>query len=286
MIPQDLAKSTLRRKQLRRQRRGRFLQLGLQMVIATSCAGGLLWAISQPIWLISQPEQIIVEGNQLMSEQAVISLLSLSYPQNLWHIQPQSLAHNLETKGPIAKATISRRLLPPSLTIQIQERQPVAIAINSQQSSSQIGWIDAQGVWVSLDSYSPTPNPRTQGRLPKLKVIGQLDQYRIYWPQFYQALSQTTIQITEVNWQDPGNIMLKTEIGTVYLGPYSVRLPLQFQVLERMRLLPQKVEAKKIAYIDIKNPNSPWLQLVSLRRNAEKGGPITPETGGQDKPIN
>ena len=101
-----------RRQQLRRQRRLKLVQLLWQTIALGTLTGGLFWLINQPFWLIREPEQIKVEGNQLLSDQAVRSLLPLSYPQSLWKIQPQVLASSLESRGQIASASVMRAVLP------------------------------------------------------------------------------------------------------------------------------------------------------------------------------
>ncbi len=102
-----------RRQKLRGQRRLKLVVIIWQMVIVAGLGSALLWVITQPIWLITEQEQLSVEGNQLLSDRAILSLISLDYPQSLWVIQTQILAQNLESHSPIAKAKISRHLFPP-----------------------------------------------------------------------------------------------------------------------------------------------------------------------------
>ncbi|HLO50614.1 MAG TPA: FtsQ-type POTRA domain-containing protein [Kamptonema sp.] len=268
-----------RRHQLRRQRRWKWAQGIWQMLAVSTFAGGLLWGISQPVWLITRPEQVKVEGNQWLSDRAVMSLLPLSYPQSVWGIQPQALAKKLESTGPIAKAKVTRHLFPPSVTVEVQERLPVAIAqpttaITPAQGTQTTGWLDANGGWMPLESY--TADKRSHGvsegsgasktaaiahSMPTLKVIGQFELYRAYWPQFYSALSRSVVKVFEVDWQNPGNLILTTELGVVHLGPYSSLMAEQLRVLDKMRQLPKQLDSSKIAYIDLKNPASPMIHI-------------------------
>ncbi|OCR02846.1 cell division protein FtsQ [Oscillatoriales cyanobacterium USR001] len=267
-----------RRNQLRRQRRLKLVQGIWQTLAVSSLAGGLLWGLSQPIWLITKPEQVKVEGNQWLSDRAVMNALPLSYPQSVWGIQPQTLAQKLESTGPIAKAKVIRHLFPPSLTIEIEERLPVAIAQPGAQSTrpqgtQATGWIDAKGGWMSLESYTADKRSRTtsigntlsgdrlQHSMPTLKVIGRFEIYRNSWPQFYSVLSRSAVKVFEVDWQNPGNLILKTELGTVHLGPYSSRMAEQLTILDKMRQLPKQLDISQIAYIDLKNPASPMIHI-------------------------
>ncbi|MFS8117013.1 MAG: cell division protein FtsQ/DivIB [Microcoleus sp.] len=278
-----------RRQELRRLRRVRSAAVVWQTLAASAMAAGLLWWISQPAWWISRSEQVKVEGNQWLSDKAVRSLVPLSYPQSLWGIQPQALAEKLESTGPIAKAKVTRNLFPPSLTIEVAERLPVAVAqptavLRSNSDREKVGWLDARGGWMPSESYSavrsanssigPGSSPtQPQHSLPTLKVIGPLEVYRASWPKFYQGLSGLTVKVLEIDWQNPNNLILKTEIGTVHLGPYSARTIEQLQVLDRMRQLPKQLSSSKIAYIDLKNPASPIVHLPELPPSLESSTP-------------
>jgi cell division protein FtsQ len=284
-----------RRQQLRRQRRLKLATVVWQTLAVSAMAGGLLWWIAQPTWWIARSEQVKVEGNQWLSDKAVRSLMPLSYPQSLWGIQPQVLAKKLESTGPIAKAKVTRNLFPPSLTVEVAERLPVAVAqptaVPDRNSEQKVGWLDARGGWMPSESYTAqkrSPNTsieasssqgtQPQRSLPTLKVIGTLELYRASWPDFYQALSRLVVKVFEINWQDPNNLILKTEIGTVHLGPYSSRTSQQLKVLDRMRQLPKQLDSSKIAYIDLKNPASPVVHLPELPRSSENSNPAPTRT--------
>ncbi|WP_293354520.1 MULTISPECIES: FtsQ-type POTRA domain-containing protein [unclassified Microcoleus] len=278
-----------RREELRRQRRARSAALLWQMLAASAMAGGLLWWIAQPAWLIARSEQVKVEGNQWLSDKAVRSLVPLSYPQSLWGIQPQALAEKLESTGPIAKAKVTRNLFPPSLTIEVSERLPVAVAqptaVLKSSDKDKVGWLDARGGWMPSESYTAVRSDNSsiapvspqgtgpQHSLPTLKVIGPLEQYRASWPKFYQGLSGLTVKVSEIDWQNPNNLILKTEIGTVHLGPYSSKTIEQLKVLDRMRQLPKQLDSSKIAYIDLRNPAAPIVHLPEPPPSLESSTP-------------
>jgi cell division protein FtsQ len=284
----DLAQ---RRQKLRQQRQIKIIQTIWRTFAAGSLAGGLIWVTIQPIWMLKAPAQIVMtSSNQLLSEQKIKSLLSLSYPQSLWRIEPSVIAETLKQQPAIAQATVSRRLFPPGLMIEIKERLPVAITnsfpdqkTNScspqtgtaekstetashpclqngsmENQQSDVGLLDASGVWMSLDKYTSL-NPT--GKLPTLKVIGSPTEYRPYWTQLYQAVSQSSVKVTEINCQDPTNLILKTELGNVHLGVPNSQIAEKIDVLVQLQHLPTKFKPGKIAYIDLKNPDYPSVQL-------------------------
>ncbi|MCM0593151.1 MAG: FtsQ-type POTRA domain-containing protein [Gloeotrichia echinulata IR180] len=257
----DLAQ---RRKKLRQQRQMKILQAIWRTVAISGLAGGLLWVAIQPMWVLNAPKQIVMKsGNQLLTQEAIKSLLVLSYPQSLWRIEPSAIANSLKQQPTIAQATVSRRLFPPGLIIEIQERVPVAMAQMSKErnpSNKQVstGLLDASGVWMPLEKYTSL-NPTV--KLPTLKVIGSPEQYRPYWTKLYEAVSQSSVKVTEIDYQDPTNVIFKTELGNVHLGAMSSQLPQQIKVLAQLRYLPTKLNSSQIEYIDLKNPQTPLVQM-------------------------
>ncbi|MFB2834574.1 cell division protein FtsQ/DivIB [Floridanema evergladense] len=274
-----------RRKTLRRQRR-RQLVCGIWRILAiSSLAAGLGWTATQPVWVIKQPEQINIEGNEIIPDRGIRSLLSLSYPQSLLRIEPKIVAQELETNQKlIAKASITRNLFPPSLTVKVEEREPVvtAVAVNpgipptsttlpANQSTPTakpgettppptvpIGLIDAKGTWIPIEDYNSAGKPIP---LPTMRIIGDRQKYLPYWSEMYQLLRRSPVKISEINWLNPANVILKTDIGTVHLGIYSSHFADQLTVLDQMRLLSNPVDGHQIAYFDLTDPNSPAIQL-------------------------
>ncbi|RCJ26137.1 cell division protein FtsQ [Nostoc minutum NIES-26] len=271
----DLAQ---RRKKLRRQRQMKIIQAIWRTFAISGLASGLLWVAIQPIWVLNAPKQIVVKsGNRVLPEGSIQSLLRLSYPQSLWRIQPSAIADSLKQQPTIAQATVRRRLFPPGLIIEIQQRVPVAVAqsskarnTNTAKKQVSAGLVDASGVWMPLEKYKLV-NPNA--KLPSLKVIGLPEQYRQYWSQLYPTLSQSSVKVTEIDCQDPTNLILKTELGNVYLGAPSPKLPQQIKILAQMRQLSAKINPSQIEYIDLKNPESP---LVHVNQNNRKVNSLNP----------
>jgi cell division protein FtsQ len=269
------AELTTRRKQLRRARRIKSFQAIWRSLFVGGMASGLVWALTLPDWVIRQPEQVVIEGNHFLSSKAIRSLLPLSYPQSILRVQPQAIANFLESQAPIAKATVSRQLLPPGLTIQVKERKPVAIAqatgspnTKAGPSTSATGLLDEQGVWMPSSSYTKLEQNL---ELPTLKVIGSSAQYRPYWSKVYQVVSHSPVKVFEIDWQDPANLILKTELGNVHFGPYSSQFAEQLTILDQMRELPTHIQQSKIAYIDLKNPDSPAIQMKKGNETVQRG---------------
>ena len=99
--------------------------------------------------------------------------------------------------------------------------------------------------------------------LPSLKVLGMREQQRSQWSALYQSVQRTPISIYEIDWRDPSNLILETELGRVHFGPYSDRLDGQLQVLDQLRELPQQIDMADVDYIDLRNPDSPLIQQTN-----------------------
>ncbi|MBE9192949.1 FtsQ-type POTRA domain-containing protein [Gloeocapsopsis crepidinum LEGE 06123] len=253
-----------RRKKLRTHRRLKMLQAAWQTLAVGGMLGGLVWATTQPIWVLQESSQVTIEGNQLLATPAIKSLLPVSYPQSLLRIRPEAIANSLESQPTIVDATVTRELFPPGLRVVITERIPVAIAyIRPPQAvttdtQANMGFVDANGIWIPFQTYAAQS---TNLKLPQLKVIGPWERYQSYWSSVYQSVSRSPVKISEIDCQDPTNIILKTELGIVHLGAYSSRLTQQLQVLDQMRQFPQQLNSSQIAYIDLSNPETPTVQM-------------------------
>lgn len=250
--------------------------LSLWQILALSgLLGGLIWAMTRPNWILRDSNQILIEGNRLLPRQSILSFLGLTYPKWLLQISPDELSQTLESHPPIADVSVTRQLFPSGLVVKVQERVPVAIAINTSTngrntlSKADIGFLDPQGVWIPQQSYPP--QVRQFLKPPNLKVIGVPESYRSYWSDLYQAVSNSSIKVTQIDCQDPANLILKTQLGIVHLGSYRSNLTQQFKVLEQMRQLTKQLNPSQIDYIDLKNPASP---IIQTRQNTRTEIPL------------
>jgi cell division protein FtsQ len=268
IAPVSRTELSQRRQKLRRQRRVRFFQASWRSLAVLGLAAGAVWVATLPAWVIRRPEQVTIRGNRLISAQTIRTLLPIDYPQSLLKIQPQEVSNALKSRAPIAEATVDRQLFPPSLTVRIQERTPVALTLpplgtvklDSASDSDQPGLLDESGIWVPLKSYTSLDQSL---KLPTLKITGKVNQYRPYWPQLYQAIHRSAVTISEVNLDDPSNLILKTELGSVHFGLYSANFTNQLKALDQLRKLPTRVNPSQIAYIDLKDPQSPSVQMIN-----------------------
>lgn len=255
-----------RRQQLQRRRLCALLQTLWRSLFVSGCAGGLAWTFTLPQWAISQPEQIEIAGNQLLSTPTIRELLPVSEARSLLQLEPERVAEHLQARAPIAEVRVARQFLPFSVVVEVAERPPVAVTVPDRDPASgelpsaanTPGFLDATGIWLPEDSYRD-PDARRQ-ELP-LSVKGYQPQYRLYWSRLYAALPDTSVRVTAIDWRDPTNLKLQTELGSVHLGSETSQFAEQLQALARLQSLPQKVPPHRLAHIDLKNPDAPSVRL-------------------------
>jgi cell division protein FtsQ len=245
-----------RRKQLRQQRRVRIFQRIWQLTFITGLTGGMLWVAMRPEWQLRSANQIEVEGNNLLSKDTIKKALAIQYPQLIFQIQPQAIATQLEATTPVYKVLVSRTIFPSKLTIQLQERLPIA---NSTRKGQQ-GFLDAEGIWMSSKAY---PSNITKPNLVVLEANNNRDNQAIaQWSTLYRQVSQSQVKISQVDMRDESNLILTTEIGLVYFGVYKPSLfTTQLETLDRLRTLPEKLKSKSFNYIDLTQPTNPILEM-------------------------
>lgn len=271
-----------RRRRLRWQSRWRMVKLLWRSLLVSGLTGGMIWFISRSNWILRGSEQIEIEGMQLLSEETVQTLLPIDYPELIFEVDPDNIAQKLQEHGPIETVDVQRQLFPPRLSILITERRPVAILLgetytnpfsNESPASPQglgapanvpsrlvpTGLLDANGSWLPITSYTDV---NQDVDLPELRVIGMQASYRQSWTTLYETLSQSPVEVYEVDWQNPTNLILNTDLGVVHFGPYKAsHFEQQLILLDRMRNLPEVTDLSQIDYIDVGNLEAPILQF-------------------------
>lgn len=258
-VRDDLRK---RRKQKQRQRSIRWVQGLWRSFALIGVASGAVWLTTRPEWILYSSSQITIEGNTTLSASTVRELIPLNYPQSLLSLKPQRLEAEIEEEGPIAEAIVTRHLLPPSISIQVRERLPVArsfapISPATRERGLEEGYLDEQGNWLPDSAYRKVTNEIT---LPTLEVVGiraiQIDQ----WREMYPMLRRSPIQIYSIDWQDSNNLKLNTENGQFHLGGDIKQLEAQLVAIAKLATLNDTVIPRNIDYIDLSDPDEPIIK--------------------------
>lgn len=223
-------------------------------VLLICCTMGFSLVSTLPHWQIKQQSQIKINGENLVKENTIYRTLRFIYPQFIWAVDGASLAHKVESMPSIAAVKVNRTIIPPSITINLQEKKPVAVATFQEE----VGFIDASGEWISLDFYD---NIDADYSLPKLKVINYEMQLRGTWGKIYRLINlYPDLKISEVAWDQSGSLFIQTKIGQVLLGSELSQLERQFKTMSKLQNLPDHLESSEIAYIDLSNPSVNLIQ--------------------------
>ena len=141
---------------------------------------------------------------------------------------------------------MTQQLLPKPGQAQVTQPTPIAL-------------LDERGTVIPYENYMALNRSR---QLPNLKIVGMQEQYQAQWISLYQQVSRSPVKVQEIDWREPGNLILHTELGKVYCGSYGDRFAEQLRTLDQMRHLSEKVEASEIDYIDLRTPKAPLIELV------------------------
>jgi cell division protein FtsQ len=119
---------TQRRRYIRQQRQLQLLRKLWQFLAVTAVTALCLWVSLRQEWHLRSSQQIEVIGNRYIPTSDLQAIVPISYPQSIFQLDPQAIATHLETVAPLEQVTVSRSVLPAKLTIEVQERLPVAVS--------------------------------------------------------------------------------------------------------------------------------------------------------------
>lgn len=258
------------RKQKQRQRSIRSMQGVWRSLALMGLASAAVWITTRPEWILYSSEQIKITGNQVLSTATVRTLIPLKYPQSLLSLKPQRLEEEIETTGPIAEAIVSRQLLPPSLSIQVQERLPVAratapISPTTQAQAFIKGYLDEQGNWLPETAYG---NVNNEMPLPTLEVLGLRAIQVKQWRDIYPVIMRSPTKITNIDWRNTNNLILNTEKGQFHLGDDLTQLEQQVMAIAKFASLDTAVMPQAIDYIDLSDPDEPIIKTQTIPKPA------------------
>ncbi len=257
-ISKQPSKIQERRNQLKKNRAKKEWQTIWRLLVAIILLGGLGWLFTLPNWIIRSNNQIVIEGNEILSENAVRDLISLSYPQSIFILPIPKLDRQIESQPPIIDAKVTRQLLPPQINIKITERLPVAIVLDNKSNREALGFADREGIFLPEKFYSSV---KENFILPKLTYLGFKQEDSKVWSQLYELISNSSIGVKQIDWRDVNNLILITELGKVHLGADRTIIFEQLKVLEEMGNLSSKIKLQEIDYIDLLDPQNPILEM-------------------------
>ncbi len=247
-----------RRQALHSQRRLKVLRGLWQFSVLSTMVGTLTWVTRWPEWMIHHPSQVSLAGNHLVSDAQLLKLVPHRLPQFIWQISTRQIDEALSASPAIAHVQVSRQLLPAQLSIWIEERQPVAVAVSPQGP----GYLDQDGVFIPAKLYT---QKSSTAKLPNDLIFWGYDpQYRDFWQKNYPLIKVSPVTIRAINGTNANNLTLTTDLGIVHLGSDLSQFSQQLTALGQLKALPKQVPVARLNYIDLTNPAQPTIQLKSL----------------------
>ena len=242
-----------RRAALKRKQRTNLLQSLWRTVFVAVLTGGLVWASLLPQWGLRQPQAVTIKGNQYLTAEAIRQLLVEATAEPIITLSPEKIKTTLQQQAPIAQVSVSRELYPSRLTIAVQESPPVAKTVPHPTTVNPLGkgYLDANGHWMSQESYQSSQALTSD----LVKVVGYRPYYRLQWAQIYPKLQAMPLKVKTVNWQNPANLILETELGTVHLGGNLETFSQQLETLAQLKNLSQAIPPSQRRYINLKTPH-------------------------------
>lgn len=145
------------------------------------------------------------------------------------------------------------------------DSQGIALPLTSYPTLQQTGNLPAltlQGYFSTAAATRSTSPPPVGSQASSAEAVVTITaQRRAQWQRIYQLIQQSPVQVSTIDWRDPNNLVLKTNLGPVHIGPYSDQFEMQLTILAQMRQLPQLLDPRQVAYIDMSNPDEPVVEL-------------------------
>jgi cell division protein FtsQ len=269
-----LPPGVLRRKELRRQRRGERLRLLWRILVFSSVSAGLGYLLLRQGWTLREPAQVEVMGSAVVSRDQVISAAGLRFPQPLMALQPRQVASDLMGALPVKEVRVSRLMLPPRLRVELKDREAVARAERRTDRGPEMGFVDGLGNWMSMRQHMEV---RSQGDL-SLLVVGWNARHRAVLAQVLKEREVLGPGLREIRFEPDGSLWLTTtQLGKVRLGPPDARLPRRLEVVAHLsRTLPQSMKGAPPQLIDLSDPEQPELSLGNRGGSAAPPRPPRP----------
>jgi cell division protein FtsQ len=244
-----------RRRQRRQQQRCQALVFFWQLCAFGTLAAGAYWLAHRPEWVLRDRQQIEVRGNQAIPTPLIQNTLGITSPRLIFRIDPKALTQQVQALGPVRSASVHRQLFPAKLVVDIAERQPVA----RFPYQGRVGAVDAEGVWLDPQTYRAS-------KWPKLTLLADGTFRQQVWPQLYDRLQRSPVEIIEVDARDPADFRLTLHSGAIVrCGSFQPeQLQRQLQKLDSLRQLPAL--GQKGVVLDLIDPDRPLLVMPATAK--------------------
>ncbi len=211
-------------------------------------------------WEKINEDRVLLKGNDYIKKSIIIEVMGITLPTSLIMINPKQIEINLLNNLPIQETKSRRRILPPSIYIEILERKPVAYASKRGPKGIERGMIDENAYWIPISNQI-----HPDQKFPKitLHVDGWREKHRKWISFIYKNKGKLNSPLKKIILRPNGDISLETEnFELIHFGSIHSELEEKFIALVQLTdSLPKKYIKDGKTIIDLKNPSRPNLQL-------------------------
>ena len=253
-----LPPSVERRRRLRQERRRDQLIQAWRLIVFSGSASALAWILLSAGWTLRSIDQLQVVGSDRLGPGNVAKAAGLRFPLPLLSLKPSTLERRLMAELPVQSVTVQRRLLPPGLEVELQDRRPIAAATRRGAGGTEQGMVDRDGRWMPL-------TVARQGEAPTsaVRVLGWIPSRRSTIAKLLEQRDQLGSPLQVIHIAPDGDLSLRTtSLGLVKLGSNGALLDQQLNtVVQLTRSLPAQLRGQNDTSIDLSDPSKPELQL-------------------------
>tara|TARA_B100000700_G_scaffold325077_1_gene432858 strand:- start:2012 stop:2788 length:777 start_codon:yes stop_codon:yes gene_type:complete len=254
---------TQRRNRLRSKRKLDNLILIWKIIFFNSITFFLSIVIIKNGWQPIERSNIEIKGSSLIDLDTILDISTLKLPEKLFNIDPGKLKFELLRELPIKNASINRRIIPASLSIEIQERKPIAKAQRTGPFGEEMGMIDKEAYWIPTKYAKKSPTDQNL-----VFVSGWRNGHRSQISQILSFQSQLGTTLEKIDIRPNGDILIQTDkFKFVELGQNLDELKNQIRALKQLsKKLPENYVKQKNGVLDLRDPTKPELQIENSQK--------------------
>ena len=256
-----------RRRLLRQQRRRERLIQSWRILCLWAVSVGLGWLLLSKGWLLTSKDQIKVRGSANLSSESVIKAGEISMPLPLLGLKPSELEQILLRKLPVQSVAVNRRLLPPTLEVNLTDRQPIAYAVRQDSNLKEKGMVDVKAHWMPLNVANQGERPRSA-----LEVHGWRPIHRQLISRVLEQRDQLGSPLLKIIVAPDGELSLETQaLGLIQMGENPDQLDEQFKTIAHLSsTIPAEYRNRQGTSIDLSDPAKPELQVPQTAKTPSK----------------
>jgi len=250
-----------KRRKLRIEHRKEQITQFWRVIIFSSITYGLGSVVITNGWTLIDIAKIHVKGNPKINAKSIVIASGLILPKPLFAINPRQLKTNLLKELPIRNIQIERRLIPPSLEIEITSRKPIAFADRRGSEGKEEGMLDKNGYWMPIKMANKTERPKKD-----VYVEGWRATHRDWISTILNNQEKIGSKLKRIIVSPNGELSLQTKnFEVIQLGSSSFYIKEQIKALYQLNNnLPTNFVNKKGTILDIRDPSKPELQIKQM----------------------